>query len=387
MARILIGWELGAGNGHSSRLLDLASVLAELGHEPVFAPQQIGPFASHWPTWQGPVWPRLLESLARRYPRNPQTMGDALAYLGLDDKDAVAAMLLAWDRLIADVRPDAIVAEYAPMLQLAARGRVPVLAYGTGFTLPPAQLSAFPALFGNSPVLAEEPLLANLNAALNKTGRMPLDALPQIFAADRSLVATFTELDPYRQWRRDPVKAPAILGPVPRSNGAGTEVFVYFNGRLKRPNAFWQALADTRLPVRVHDPQLTPNGIAALQAAGIEVARQPVPFATIVTRSRLLISHGGGGFVSSGLLAGLPQLIIPFDGEKRLNAAGVAGTAGCLQASFTGMEARQFTQLLRATFDDQALADQAQAASPEFRARMTKPAEVEAADLVESMLD
>ena len=52
-----------------------------------------------------------------------------------------------------------------------------------------------------------------------------------------------------------------------------------------------------------------------------------------------------------------------------------------------GMEARPFAQLLRAAFDDQALAAQAQAASPAFRARMTKPAEVEAADLVETLLD
>ena len=386
MARILLGWELGAGNGHSSRLLDLATILAERDHQPLFAPQQIGPFAAHWPTWQAPVWPRLLEALARRYPRNPETMGDALAYLGLDDSQAVTAMILAWDRLLADIKPDAVIAEYAPMLQLAAKGRVPALAYGTGFTLPPADMPHFPGLFRNPAILAEPPLLDTVNAALRQADRRPLDTLPQIFAADRHLVATFTELDPYRQWRRDPVKAPAIVGPVPRSTGAGEEIFVYFNGKRKRPNAFWQALAVSDLPVRVHDPQLTAKDMATLEAAGIKVARQPVPFAAIAARSRLLISHGGGGFVSSGLLAGLPHIIMPFDGEKRLNATGVAGQAGCLLASFDGLEAETFATFLRTVWSDVELHDQAQSAAPDFRARMVKPAEMEAADLVETLL-
>ena len=52
-------------------------------------------------------------------------MGDNLAYLGLNDLEAMAAMIMAWDRVILDARPDAVIAEYAPMLQLAARGRVP----------------------------------------------------------------------------------------------------------------------------------------------------------------------------------------------------------------------------------------------------------------------
>ena len=382
MARILLGWELGGGNGHTSRLLDLAALLAERGHQPLFAPQQIGPFAAHGPTWQAPVWPRLLEALARRYPRNPETMGDALAYLGLDDPQAVAAMILAWDRLLADAKPDAVVAEYAPMLQLAARGRVPTLAYGTGFTLPPADLPQFPGLFGNPAVLAEPPLLAAVNDALRQAARKPLAALPEIFAADRSLVVTFTELDPYRQWRRGPVKAPAIVGPIPLSSGEGREVFVYFNGRMTRPDSFWQALAATHLPVRLHDPQLGDKGIATLEAAGIAVARQPLPFAAIAANARLLVSHGGNGIVSSGLLAGLPQIIIPFDGEKRLTASAIAGTAGCLQASFDSID----VDFLRATWSDRTLLDQAQAAAPAFRARMAKPAEAEAADLVETLL-
>lgn len=386
MARILLGWELGAGSGHTTRLLELAAILSARGHEPLFAPQQVGPFAAHWPTWQAPVWPRLLEPLFRRFPQRPATMGDNLAYLGLDDAEAMAAMIMAWDRLILDARPDAVIAEFAPLLQVAARGRVPTLAFGTGFSLPPAEMPHFPGLLGNPAVVAEPSLLATLNDALRRTERAPLTALPEIFAADLSLVATFVELDPYRQWRREPVGAPAICGPVPLSTGEGEEVFVYFNGKTKRPNAFWQGLADSRLSVRVHDSILNDDDIKALERVGISVARTPVPFDEIVARSRLLISHGGLGFVSSGLLAGLPQIIIPFDGEKLLTGEAIAGSYGCRLASFDGMKPDDFAAFLRSAWSDESLRAQATVAAPGFRERLVKSAEVEAADMVETLL-
>lgn len=386
MARILLGWELGAGNGHSTRLLELAAILASRGHQPLIAPQQIGPFAAHWPTWQAPVWPRLLQPLFRRYQRQPATMGDNLAYLGLDDGDAMTAMILAWDRLLANTGPDAVVAEYAPMLQLAAMGRIPTIAFGTGYSLPPANMPSFPGLFGGAAVVPEPLLLDGLNASLGKAGRAPLSALPEIFAADRSVIATFAELDPYHQWRTGPLAAPALCGPVPVSDGAGEELFVYFNASAPRPNAFWQALVDSKLPVRVHDPLLTETDIATLERAGISVARQPVPFDQIVARSRLLLSHGGLGFVSSGMIAGLPQIIIPFDGEKMLTAKAAVAEGACLLANFEGLQRADFAAFLRETWSDAALRDRAMHAAPRFRARVGKSAENDVADIVEELV-
>ena len=313
-------------------------------------------------------------------------MGDNLAYLGLDDSEAMAAMIMAWDRLILDARPDAIIAEYAPMLQVAAKGRVPTVAFGTGFSLPPAQMPSFPGLFGNASVVPEASLLIALNESLRRTNREPLGALPEIFAADRSLVATFEELDPYRQWRHEPVGAPAIRGPVPLSTGEGNEVFIYFNGKTKRPNAFWQGLVDSRLPVRVYDPLLNQDDLTALEGAGIRVARTPVPFDEIVERSRLLISHGGLGFVSSGLLGGLPQIIIPFDGEKLLTAKAAGGCGACLLAGFDGMRSDAFADFLRTAWSDESLHVRARAAAPGFQARVVRPAELEVADMVETLL-
>jgi UDP:flavonoid glycosyltransferase YjiC (YdhE family) len=386
LARILIGWELGAGEGHSTRQLKLAQLLAKRGHEPLFAPQQIGPFAAQGPTWQAPVWPRLLGPLSRRYAVAPATMGDMLAYLGLDDRQVMAAMIMAWDRVVADARPDVVVAEYAPLLQLAVRGRLPCVAWGTGFSLPPADMREFPSLFGEAPAVAEPTLLAGLNGALASTGRKPLGSLPKIFAADRSLAATFTELDPYRQWRSEPVSAPAVTGSTAPAAHDGKELFVYLNTPARRPEALIQALVQARLPMRIYDPLIDDRAAAALGNSGIAVEREPVPFSQVAAGSRLVVSHGGLGFASSSLIAGLPQVIIPFDQEKRLTAEALARLGLCRQVDVQGLDAGALVAVLRSAWDDDEFHARSREAAPGFRERMAPSAEETAADLVEELV-
>ena len=247
-------------------------------------------------------------------------------------------------------------------------------------------MSHFPSFFGDTSVVCESSLLSTFNTSLRQTNRAPLSALPKVFEADHSLVSTFEELDPYRQFRQRPVTAPAVCGPIPCSTGKGEEIFIYFNGNLKPPIPFWQGLVNSRLSIRVYNPQLNDNDVTTLQGAGINVSRKPVPFEEIVARSRLLISHGGLGFVSSGLIAGSPQVIFPFDGEKLLTAKAVAGKSGCLHANFHGLDAEAFAASLREAWSDERLQAQAQASAPSFRARMIRTAEEEAADIIETML-
>ena len=183
-----------------------------------------------------------------------------------------------------------------------------------------------------------------------------------------------------------PVMAPAICGPIPHSTGKGQEIFIYLNGNLRPPNSFWQGLISSRLPIRMFDPRLNDSDISVLERAGVDVCRKPVPFEEVVARSRLLLSHGGLGFVSSGLIAGLPQIIFPFDTEKLLTAKAVSGKSGCIGASFDGLKADVFSAFLRKAWSDERLHAQAQASAPGFRSRMTRKVEEEAADIVEAMV-
>ncbi|WP_156679052.1 glycosyltransferase [Sphingomonas profundi] len=386
MARILIGWELGANTGHTVKLRDIARELVARGHQPVFALQQIAPAPPGHPVWQAPLWPAQLATLARTAETAPATLGDILAVLGLDDVAAMRAMLAAWDAILAAVRPDLVLAEYAPGLMMAARGRVPVLSLGTGFSLPPAHLPRFASLTGKPAAHDEQRLLEGVNAALAANGRQPLDRLPQIFLADREIAAVFREIDPYREWRRSMHGAPSVM-PVPEiSDGTGDELFVYMNGLKHWPNGFWQGILDSGLKARVYDPRLIEADARTLEAHGMIVERGPVPFDRIVARSRIAMSHGGLGMAASALLAGLPTVLVPFDIEKRMVSASVAEIGLGVRLDFERVDAPRLAAALRETFHDAALGARARAAAPGFRARMTRSCEQQTADTIEEML-
>jgi len=384
MARILLGWELGAGTGHAVKLNEIGRILAKRGHEPIYVVQHVAAFAGG-EVWQAPLWPAQLTTLARPATVTPATMGDILVALGLAEPGLLPALIGAWDRILAAVRPDAVAAEFAPALMLAAAGRVPVLGLGTGFSLPPGTMRAFPSLTGEPPVHDEAPLVDAVNRTLRRYDRAPIPALPAIFAADRELPAAFVELDPYRAARSAPAGIPSIAGEVPLANPADDELFVYMNGSQTRPPAFWQGLHLSGLKVRVHDPRLNAADHSLLRNAGFTVEEAPISFADVAARSRLVLSHCGLGFTSSALLAGLPHILVPYDVEKRLIAASVTGLGLGLTMPFDTMEARSFADFLRAAASDEALTARSRAAAPTFRARMTGQSEEQAATIVASM--
>lgn len=377
MARILLGWELGAGRGHAVKLARLATALREAGHEPIAAVQAISAMPAEIEAWQAPLWPGMIAPLARPAAALPATMGDILAILGLSDAEAMRAMIAAWDKMLVAFRPDAVCAEFAPALMLAARGRIPVVALGTGFSLPPPRLPAFPSLTGKPAAWNERGLLAGLNRALAANGREPLDRLPALFVADRTIAAVFAEFDPYRSSRVEPQGAPSLSAAVPFSDAKGEEVFVYLSGVRAQPRALWQGLSASGLKVRVCDPALGHAEAEALEQAGLTIERCPVPIARIVERSRLLVSFGGMGLVTSALLAGLPQIVLPHDIEKALTGTALEITGLGRSLPLDALDAAGFAAMLCACFEDEPLADRVRAVAPGFAARAARSAEEE----------
>ncbi|MGF1549299.1 MAG: nucleotide disphospho-sugar-binding domain-containing protein [Sphingomonadaceae bacterium] len=328
MAHILLGWEYGGGSGHTRKLVQIAERLKESGHRVSYALKQVGSIgldrtqgAAVLPT---PQFPNALAPMPKRKRRPHHTLGDIFVALGLGDPAATAAVLSSWRDLLKAAKPDIVVAEYAPTLLLAARGRYPTVATGTGFSLPPAAMPRFPSLTGKPPTFNEANTLAAVNKALERLGDEPLESLPAIYAATRSVVASFPELDHYRQWRKEPRVAPTI--PVPRpepSSGEGEEVFVYSSTVPNPEAAIWKALEASKLPVRIYLPGIGPPYRGKLEARGFKVEPRPLSFPEIGKRSRILLSHGGCGFVSSGLLTGLPQVVCHLDLEKMMQGRAV----------------------------------------------------------------
>lgn len=387
MARVLIGWELGGNRGHISRTAALADRLREEGHEVEVALQRIDSGAAELPAgvtvWQAPLWPRLLGNVARPRASRPATMGDILFRLGLDRPETLGALIQGWDAILRASRPDAVIADFAPALLRAAAGRVPSIGVGNGFDRVPAQLDRFPSLTGGPPAHDEAEALANANAGLQAASRPPIAALPAIFMADVPLASSFAEVDPYHAHRLEPVVAPTLALPLPPpAGGQGEELFVY-GVELMRPDiALWKGLAATDLPVRVHIPNALPSLADAIRGFGFAFEPRPLRWDEIVRRSRLLLSHGGHGFVCAALVAGLPQVVTYYDLEKRGQADALvrAGLGGAVPLG--AIRPEPFAASLRKLYEDDGAAARARAAAPSFRARCAPSFEDEVAAAV-----
>jgi rhamnosyltransferase subunit B len=375
MARILFGWELGANRGHIERLLPMARRLLDGGHQVALALQQIDCIGvdrdPRIVLWQAPVWPRLLINNIQDASRRVATMGDILAQLGLDRPGCLAAMISGWDAIFAAFKPDVIVADYAPALLSAGRGRVPTISVGDYFSCPPYQLDRFPNLTGTPNAYDEEMLLDTVDADLTSVGRASLVGLPALFTADHTMVGNFAELDPYRTLRVGTYCAPSIKLPLADGGGGGgSEVFVYAYNRIDADNPIWAGLAATRRTVRVHMNDPKPTQVALFKRLGFIYEPKPVPFPLIARRSCVAVSYGGNGFTSACLVAGLPQLMMPFDLEKLLTARAVHTLGYGKMLSFNGITADQVTEAVNCLATDAALTERLRLAAPDFKSRM-----------------
>src|SRR5262249_61701374 len=117
------------------------------------------------PYWHPRPWTGSQPFLAASY-------ADLLAIRGWTDTADLLPMVQGWDGLLDLVRPALVVCDHSPTLCLAAYGRVPTVLLGDGFTLPPADQPAFPALIpGRKLVASEEALLAVVQEVQRVRGR------------------------------------------------------------------------------------------------------------------------------------------------------------------------------------------------------------------------
>lgn len=390
MARILIGWELGANMGHVARMRDLVDALLARGHHVAIALQRIDAlnFAEdrRLRLWQAPVWPRLLANTARPTAGEPATIGDILFRLGLGRHGTLSALLGGWDAILAAERPDLVISDFAPALLMAARGRIRSIAIGTGFTCPPASGPHFPPLGAAKPAIAEDELLDTVDAELAIAGRPPLETLPALFASDDQLICSFRELDPYRSVTGRTHFAPQVMPPVAAPNGAGgDEIFVYGFTLIGASATLWQALAACGHRVRVHLPDPTPEHLAVMRAGGLIFEPKPLPFPLIAQRSRIVVSHGGLGFASSALLAGLPQVVTFYDLEKRLTAEALEEGGLGIGTLLYDLDATAFGQLLGQAMANDAMAARCRDAAAAFHSRMERTADARILDIAASV--
>ena len=357
MSTILFTYEFGSGLGHVNRLVAVARRLeAEGDHRLVFALPDMrlgaGPvakvFADRAETRQGIAWPGPGDiDAARRVATH--TFADVLRLFGYTDPVRLLAAAREWRTLVEEVRPDLIVADFAPTLRLALGNAVPTVVVGNGYTVPPAgrplpPLRPWEDVVPPTSRAAEGDLLAAVNRVRSGLSGPGIDHVADLFQGTKGVdprrlepeptfVCTFSEFDPYGRHRAGPVTSPFNIPAISAGPAAtvrkGPAVFVYLTADHPALGSVLSVLNGLDLPVRLYVSGIGPGALASRCQPHVGILTKPADFARLLPRTRLLIHHAGLGTAYAGLAAGTPQLVLPLNLEHLITARGLAqaGTA------------------------------------------------------------
>ena len=138
----LLTWEIGLGFGHIMPMLPMARELKLRGWRVVFALRDVREAGAMlksegFAVLQAPFHP---DRLIPRHQPQPQSMADVLALFGFANERHLSGLHHAWQGLLDALRPDLLIASYAPLSLLCARQRgISTLLLALPFELPPAQ--------------------------------------------------------------------------------------------------------------------------------------------------------------------------------------------------------------------------------------------------------
>ncbi len=326
MARILLGWDNGLGTGYVDRLLTVADALAAEGHEPILSVRDMITTAGRlagirYPVLQSPVAIGQLDPISPSF--SPGSFADLLGASNFNNETELTRLMLAWDVLFQTVRPDLIVAEYAPVMALAAYGRYKLLAMGHGYILPPPELSQFPVFdYARPAFVPQETLLEVCRRVQASRGVPQIATLPGFYGGTAHVVTAYPELDPYDALRAQKADGPLEAhAPVPLP--ATPRFYAYLAADFRQLRLALESLVNARLPGSVHIKRLTPTLRQYLVERGIEVLDRAPPLEQAVARASVVIHHGGIATTMAALGMGRPQMLWPHVTDQFVTARAV----------------------------------------------------------------
>lgn len=283
--KVLLGWELGGGQGHIQRLAQLARMLELQGFEPVFALKSYKFEGIKFP-WQIVFAPRLtLLGGGDSY-----TFTDILENFGFGNADLLQFYLHSWRYVLEEVKPNLIIADHAPALVLAAHGIVPTIVLGSCFTVPPAVEEFPPVRFPVPPESTQHQ--QQVSSVVRKLVKFD-EPLGQVFNGAASFIFGIPELDSYRHLRVKEKYVGLHISPIPVNIYSG-DGSVW--GYLSKSYPYYD------LVMRSIKPQCEFKSLKE-----------------VLVGKSLAIHHGGLTTSIACLLAGIPQLVLPNYLEQQLN--------------------------------------------------------------------
>lgn len=348
MAHFHLCWELGGGLGHAGRLKIIADALLARGHDVSISVRDLaqthGVLAGlNVSVLQAPVWLHRTEGL----PANHGSLAEILLTCGYLESNALTGLVAGWRAMFGHLKPDVVVADYAPTAILAARSMgVRSVSVGVGFSMPPRGVP-LPCLreWENIPpqrlAAAEERVLQVANALLAHHNAERFACAADLLLGDTALLTTWPELDHYG--RAGPTGAPGSpnsaraeqewFGPafLPSAGeapiwppGNGPKVFAYLKTADANHVHVLTALAQEGCRVLCYLPEVASGKTPPVSAPNLLYASGPVSLHAALAQAQLCVSHAGEGTVASALLAGVPVLMLPMQLEQFLLARRIA---------------------------------------------------------------
>lgn len=329
MARVLIAWELGEAFGHLARCLRLAQGLVSRGHKVILVLKDVRLPAGHALTPGITVLAAPLTPQAGAGGSPPFNYADVLRVSGFADARDVAARLNAWQGVFSLVRPDVLVADYAPTALLAARlADIPHLSIGNGFAIPPAvapwpSIRPWETVSDQALATAETRLNHALDAAQKALGHTRTVRVRDLFGA-HDILDTFAELDHYGTRTEGRYVGPIVSVPqalrVAWQSRESPRVLVYLRPAVPGFDSIMQALARLDAEVLCIAPGMKPEMAKRCATWRLRIALAPVNLPSLFKHADLAVGYGNSGFSTQALLAGVPLAMRPRHVEQALFA-------------------------------------------------------------------
>ncbi len=324
----LVCWEIGAGFTHSQNLWGVVRQLRHRGIRCVVATAD-----PRFETWfralgadvlQTYLWPAMRSGVVLPPQRPNRVLSDVFANYAVSREADLRAAIAHYDALFGLVKPDIVVCENAFGAMTAARGRLPIIVYGsTLLFIPPILDGSFAPIdpCEPEPSWPVQAVVDDMNLALSASARIPLERPADIFACDGIVPFGPAAFDPYRQTRVGPVYSPHCPD-LPSAIAAtpGADVVVYLHDVMQMSAPIMDALAALRPSVRIYIPSLSAELRTRFEAAGHRVENRMMPLQMLSETAGLLVHQGGVTLTAAALALGIPQVIV-----SRFYENGLAG--------------------------------------------------------------
>ena len=359
MARILCVWEQGSSLGHLSHLRRPIELALKAGHTVALAARELHRVKEV-------MGDMPITYLQAPFKPNPQ-FGDGtqfqsythlLARQCFSNMDELEVLIRAWRALFDMLQPQTVLFEHSPTALVAAWPYAfKKVLVGNGFSLPPVDVASDQPFVPFDQGLDatqrdaqralllqhDAELLAWVNAALEKTGSVPMPHVSAIYGqAHAELRMTWPQLDQFGE-RKGAVylgtAAVPVKSPLVWPSGAGAKVFGY----LQVFPQLGQLLADLKqapVCVLLCIPGATDALVASCEGSNVRICTSLVDLKRAGREADWVVSHGNHSTTATLALAGVPQLLIPRHQEQyflalRLVQYGAAAMAFQDQSAFS----------------------------------------------------